>query len=82
MELNYGMSLEQKQQLSQNQIQSLQILAMDNTIRRMVVNHDSVEAITAYAREHQHMRTLKESGLILVKEGVTTPEELMKISYE
>ena len=27
------------------------------------------------------MRTLKESGLILVKEGVTTPEELMKISY-
>ena len=59
-----------------------EILAMDNTIRRMVVNHDSVEAITAYAREHQHMRTLKESGLILVQEGVTTPEELMKISYE
>ena len=59
-----------------------EILAMDNTIRRMIVNHDSVEAITAYAREHQHMRTLKESGLMLVKQGVTTPEELMKISYE
>ena len=29
MELNYGMSLEQKQQLSQNQIQSLEFLAMD-----------------------------------------------------
>ena len=28
MELNYGMSLEQKQQLSQNQIQSLELLAM------------------------------------------------------
>ena len=28
------------------------------------------------------MRTLKESGLILVKEGKTTPEELLKISYE
>ncbi len=59
-----------------------EILPMDNTIRRMIVNHDSVEAITAYAREHQHMRTLKESGLMLVKQGVTTPEELMKISYE
>lgn len=59
-----------------------EILAMDNTIRRMIVNHDSVEAITAYAREHQHMRTLKESGLMLVKQGVTAPEELMKISYE
>jgi len=48
----------------------------------MIVNHNSVEEISAYAREHQHMRTLKESGLILVKEGMTTPEELMKISYE
>lgn len=30
MELNYGMSLEQKQQLSQSQIQSLEVLAMDS----------------------------------------------------
>ncbi len=59
-----------------------EILAIDNTIRRMIVDHASVEEITAYAKEHQHMRTLKESGLILVKEGVTTSEELMKISYE
>ena len=41
-----------------------------------------IEDMTVYAREHQHMRTLKESGLVLVKEGLTTPEELMKISYE
>ena len=59
-----------------------EILAIDNTVRRMIVNHNSVEEISAYAREHQHMRTLKESGLILVKEGMTTPEELIKISYE
>ena len=58
-----------------------EILAINNEIRRMIVDHKTVEEITAYAKEHQHMRTLKESGLILVKEGVTTPEELMKISY-
>lgn len=58
-----------------------EILAINNDIRRMIVEHATVEEITAYAREHQHMRTLKESGLILVKQGVTTPEELMKISY-
>lgn len=58
-----------------------EILAINNEIRRMIVDHASVEEITAYAIGHQHMRTLKESGLILVKEGVTTPEELMKISY-
>lgn len=59
-----------------------EILNIDNNIRRMIVNHDTIEEIKEYARVHQHMRTLKESGLILVKEGVTTPEELMKISYE
>lgn len=59
-----------------------EIVAIDNQIRRMIINHSPVEEISVYAREHQHMRTLKESGLILVKEGKTTPEELLKISYE
>ena len=59
-----------------------EILGINQDIRRMIMNHESVENITKYAREHQHMRTLKESGLLLVKEGVTTPEELLKISYE
>lgn len=59
-----------------------EILAMDHTIRKMIVDHEPAENITRYAIEHQSMRTLKASGLKLVKEGVTTPEELMKISYE
>lgn len=59
-----------------------EILAINNDIRRMIINHTTIEEITRYAREVQHMRTLKESGLILVKEGKTTPEELFKISYE
>ncbi len=59
-----------------------EILAMDHTIRKMIVGHEPAENITRYAIEHQGMRTLKASGLKLVKEGVTTPEELMKISYE
>ena len=59
-----------------------EILGINQDIRRMIMEHESVENITRYAKEHQHMRTLKESGLILVKEGITTPEELMKISYE
>lgn len=59
-----------------------EILAMDHTIRKMIVDHEPAENITRYAIEYQGMRTLKASGLKLVKEGVTTPEELMKISYE
>ena len=57
-----------------------EILSMDHTVRKMVVEHQSIEEIKRYAIEQQGMRTLKESGLQLVKEGVTTPEELMKIS--
>ncbi len=59
-----------------------EILSMDHMVRKMVVEHQSIEEIKRYAIEQQGMRTLKESGLQLVKEGVTTPEELMKISYE
>ena len=59
-----------------------EIVAIDNDMRRMIINHEPIEAIKNYAREVQHMRTLKESGLLLVKEGKTTPEELVKISYE
>lgn len=59
-----------------------EILPMNQEIRRMIIRHASVEEIKAYAKEHLQMRTLKEAGLILVKDGVTTPDELMKISFE
>lgn len=59
-----------------------EILVVDNHIRKMISNKETVEDITRYAIEHQHMRTLKQSALNLVREGVTTPEECMKIGYE
>ena len=40
------------------------------------------DEIVEYARKHQGMRTLKENGIRLVREGISTPEELMKIAYE
>ena len=59
-----------------------EILIIDAALRRMISGHATVEEIINYGREHQDMRTLRESGLKLVKEGITTPEELMKIAYE
>lgn len=59
-----------------------EILTVDGPLRRMISNHCSMEEVVAYAREHQQMRTLKENGARLVKAGVTTPEELLKIAYE
>lgn len=47
-----------------------------------ILEHAPVEDIKKYAREVRKMRTLRESALQLVEQGVTTPEEMMKISYE
>ncbi len=57
-----------------------EIIAIDAPLRRMISDHASMEEITAYAREHQHMYTLRENGLKLVKKGISTPEEWLKIS--
>ena len=58
-----------------------EIVTIDRQIRRMISRGAETEEIEAYAREHQGMRTLKEKGLELVKQGITTPEELIKIAY-
>ena len=55
---------------------------VDNHVRRMIIEHAPVEDIKKYAREVRKMRTLRESALQLGEQGVTTPEEMMKISYE
>ena len=58
-----------------------EIVTIDRNIRRMISRGAETEEIEAYAREQQGMRTLKEKGLELVKQGITTPEELIKIAY-
>lgn len=59
-----------------------EILAIDAPLRRMIGSHASTEEIAAYAKEHQGMQTLREGGIALVKQGITTPEELLRIAYE
>ncbi len=58
-----------------------EIVAVDRSIRRMISRGAEAEEIEAYAREHQGMKRLREKGLELVREGVTTPEELLRIAY-
>lgn len=59
-----------------------EILAIDGKIKRMISNRASTEEIFEYARNTQQMRTLKESAIDIVKQGISTPEELMKVAYE
>ena len=56
-----------------------EIVTIDAPIRHMIVSGAEADEIAAYAREHQGMKRLREKGIELVKQGVTTPEELAKL---
>lgn len=57
-----------------------EILPVDAVVRRMISEHKTVDEIIEYGIRHQKMRTLKESAAQLVRDGVTTPEEMLKIT--
>ena len=47
----------------------------------MISSQASIGELTDYVTRTQHMKTLKESGAELVRAGVTTVEELVKVAY-
>lgn len=58
-----------------------EMVAIDREIRRMISRGAPMEEIEAYARTEQGMRSLREEAFGLVREGVTTPEEMLKVAY-
>ena len=58
-----------------------ELVTIDRKMRHMISQGDDVDLIKDYARKVQGMRTLREEGTKLVLQGVTTPEELMKVAY-
>ena len=65
----------------QGRIAIHEIVTIDKNLRRMIAQGARQEEMTVYARQNQGMRSLRESALALVRQGVTTPEELLKITY-
>ena len=55
-----------------------EILLIDGEIREMITSHKSAQEIKAKARA-KGMRTLLENGLMLVEQGLTTKEEIMRV---
>lgn len=58
-----------------------EILVVDKELRQMIMNGASAEELAQHAITHQEMKTLKTSAVTLVKEGITTIEELLKVAY-
>ncbi len=59
----------------------MEILLVNDVIRKTVLNNTEADAIAKIAIQNG-MRTLREAGLDRVREGVTTIEEIMRVTSE
>lgn len=55
-----------------------EIMLIDEDIRNMITQHKSAQEIKAAARG-KGMRTLMENGMLLVEQGLTNKEEIMRV---
>ena len=58
-----------------------EIFRVDRDIRGMIMQGALTEEIEDYAIRTQGMRRLKDSALDLVRQGVTSTEEMVKVAY-
>lgn len=52
-------------------------MILDDAMRDMIVKHASTQVLRAEARK-RGMRTLRQSGLMAIAEGITTIEEVVR----
>jgi len=58
-----------------------ELMELNEELRRMITRNEDATVLTEAARRHG-MRTLREDGWDKVSEGVTTPEEVMRVTQE
>ncbi len=58
-----------------------EVFVMDRALREMILAGRPEEEMREYVRKHQQMTTLKENLLGLVRDGVTTVEEFVRLTY-
>ncbi|MBU3911750.1 MAG: GspE/PulE family protein [Candidatus Omnitrophica bacterium] len=59
----------------------LEVLSVDDKIREMIIDHISLEEIKTYAIS-KGMKTLREDAMEKYKDGVTTMEEVLRVTAE
>jgi type IV pilus assembly protein PilB len=59
----------------------LEALAVDDNIREMIIENESIDAIRNYAVS-KGMKTLRDDGMEKYKNGVTTMEEIARVTTE
>ena len=59
-----------------------EMVLIDKTLKRMITKGADSQDMFNYAVEQQGMKTLKDGAVALVKRGITTPEEVLKVAYD
>lgn len=57
-----------------------EFLPVDDGIGRMVSVGETPDAVRRYAVERLRFRTLREEGILKIRQGITTPEEVMRVT--
>lgn len=58
-----------------------EIVVIDAKIRKMIADGATMDQIEDYATRYQGMKTLRDLGVEMVKNGTSTMEELQKVAY-
>jgi type II secretory ATPase GspE/PulE/Tfp pilus assembly ATPase PilB-like protein len=57
------------------------LMELNDEIRKMIMRGEDAAEITKVARQNG-MRNLREDGWMKVSQGVTTPDEVMRVTQE
>lgn len=60
----------------------LEVLLIDDRVKEMIVNRAPAEEIIQYVKEYKNFRTLREDGWYKCKEGITSLEEVLRVTAE
>ena len=58
-----------------------ELMELDDEIRKRIMDHEDASQITDAARRN-NMRNLREDGWLKVRDGVTTVQEVMRVTQE
>jgi len=59
-----------------------ELFFMEDEIKQMVVEGRSFGELADYARKHLGFTTLRQDGIEKIRQGITTPEEVMRVTME
>ena len=69
-------------EVTRGRIGIYELLCVDDAIKKMVMEEANFEEIRNFARKKKGFKTLREDGISKVRKGITTPEEIMRVTMD